>query len=1014
MERRFAWLATLIAVTGCSAPGADVKLADRPGDCESEAYPCSWDDVDPQVWQRTVALADPALERMYQQSPSALWEWLQTVPDVADAGLAAADSSLVWFRLHGGRPAYVMGPHVHRTPASGPGSELESVGSELLDEGPLLAGFALPLFGRSTRVWDAGATLPHPSAEVTGRDRNEDTRVNQRDQRSALVMDPFYFEKCYGSIEDRFDTVPEKKQHRDAITAICEGRAEPESLGLTDGQIYAYGRQVKAELEAIDEYRGNVTLLEDMAADHRAIKTWSDYDVVHVTAHGAQDMVGFGWLFPTTDDEPVPLLKPFPGALPIFSNAGRFGPKRGAWAADAYYFQSQLSSGLDRTLVFLATCSSLEGPVSELQLIQHLASETSGVLGWTNLVDYDDNAFLGPRVYDLLGRGWTVRQALDTLRLRRSQFLQAGADLNQAYVTTELLDYAGEDLRILEVVRLIDPANAAGGTLNQGLLDGAPLNRFLAGRLGDEVEDTLTVDAEVRAVTDQQVQLIDVQLELDGTPIGQPLPLDPEKRVGANRFRVRFDRVLVGKDLEPHTDYELEAIASLPEGGQSRYAVRLRGVAPYAVITELSTGAGESGGSPDVTTGPGPSGAEVDQPLGIQLDSVPPGRLFEGATTRYPYDPSLTEPCVLSVGNLYNAQGDMLGFRMDHEGPIGPGDYPVTDGRQRELKYAEPLPPGQVEAGFVLGFLNQPPADQLQAFTGVAGTLTVHSVAGRFVTGTLYLTGENDRARAIARGWEEPPANYLAGAAIRVEFGLFMQDPSDPMHDSGAINCLTSEPNGGGGGSTTGSEDSSSDPGDDSEGSSGSSGSGESEGAGGSPEEGSPKPGSDQPSDPSDDPSSAARPSESDVANLGPGETRWVRVHAEGRPDLSFYGSDVDGSAGVLFSCHGTAAPASIALFKGEPGMGELELGALTSAIPESATGSFPLALTQYVVGGQELEWTETGSLEITRHDASADPASRRIAGRIVGLSMRDGPRSDPIPIEADFDMNAACVEFGR
>jgi hypothetical protein len=192
-----------------------------------------------------------------------------------------------------------------------------------------------------------------------------------------------------------------------------------------------------------------------------------------------------------------------------------------------------------------------------------------------------------------------------------------------------------------------------------------------------------------------------------------------------------------------------------------------------------------------INSSPGPSGADIDQPLGITFDNVSPGLLVRGATTRYKYDPSLAEPCVLRVQGLHNAQGDGLSFLMDHEGPIGPGEYPVADGRR--VRSPDPNPPGQVVAGFGLGFLNQPPAQQIQGFKGISGTLTVESVSGRLVTGVLDLVGENNSAEAIAKGWEDPPPNYLPGAVIRVEFGLLMHDPGDPGRDRESYDCLSTE-----------------------------------------------------------------------------------------------------------------------------------------------------------------------------------------------------------------------------
>jgi hypothetical protein len=420
--------------------------------------------------------------------------------------------------------------------------------------------------------------------------------------------------------------------------------------------------------------------------------------------------------------------------------------------------------------------------------------------------------------------------------------------------------------------------------------------------------------------------------------------------------------------------------------------IRFTVVRSYATITSMT----------------GPSGADVDQPLGMVFDNVTPGVLIDAAITRYNYDPRLTEPCVLRKLGLSNARGDGLSFMLDHEGPIGPGEYPVADATQH--RYPDPLPPGQVSAAFVLGFLNQPPAQQLQQFVGVAGTLTVQSVSGLLVTGVLDVVGENKRAKLIRQGLEEPPANYLPGAVIRVEFGLVMHDPGDPVNNSAAYDCLSSEASESQ--AATGSAPTSGRPGGSESDPARDAGGTSSDGARGNAQDDSPQSGTE-----ATFPDSAAgpvRPSKADVASLGPGEARWILVEAEGRSDLSFYGSDVDGSAGAAFSCYGADNPALLSLFKGASAQtAELGLSVITAAgIPEGATGAYRIDQATYLFGGGTLSWRGPASLELSRHDASTDPGARRIVGRIVGLSVLDHQTRAPIPIRAEFDVNAACAPF--
>jgi hypothetical protein len=428
---------------------------------------------------------------------------------------------------------------------------------------------------------------------------------------------------------------------------------------------------------------------------------------------------------------------------------------------------------------------------------------------------------------------------------------------------------------------------------------------------------------------------------------------------------------------------------------------------PFATITSINST-------------PGPSGADVDQPTEVRFDRGLQGVVTDVADL-YPHDPGLAEPCILRVQGLSNSDGDQLAFGMDLEGPISPSEYPVANGSQVEYQGRDPWPPGMPVVHFGLGPGNPLSGGAYQAFLGTAGTLTLTSVSGRFVQGILDVSGENRLAKRIAMG-DPPPPVYVPNATIRVEFGLVMRDPGDPVNDSGVVGCLMS--GGGGGRSTPGSTGpvsgpasgppsdtapSSKDPSDES-------GDTRSGGAGGAPVAGGGGSGPDSADAPADEAESAGRPSEAAGNALGPGETRWVSVRAEGRPDLSFRGSDLDGSAGAQFSCFGTAGPASVSLFNSASGQtATLGMNVVTTAgIAEGATGTFRIDQVQFIVGGGSLDWQGPVNLEISRQNASKDPGARRVMGRIVGLSVVDRETRAVIPIEAEFDVNAACAPFGR
>jgi hypothetical protein len=515
-------------------------------------------------------MMDQVIELMYDESPTALLRWLDTAPEVVDTGVDG-DSVAIWFRLEGGRRVYVMAPHPHLRPGRTEGlGARERVPAQGAEVAPLSAGPGGMLDDWLVR------TRRSDAPEVTGRDRNEDTRTNQRDERRALVLDPLYFEFCYRAIEGALP-IADQKEKKAEITAACDGSGSPSALGVPSS-LYSEGDLVADQLRRIPAYR-DVTVLRDQAADHTVISTWSEYDVVHVATHGSEAFWAFGALVglprgPLGDVWDPP---PEPGLYMAASKAGKYGPARNVWAVDLTYVQNALPNGLDKTFVYADACHTQGGSGTPApELVQFLSGGDAGTLGWTADVEWDISQFLSVAVYDLLSRGWTVSQALDSLRLRRSNFLNGSSGGSQSILDVNNLKYHGKKLRIFETPSLIDPASSVPGRPGRPLLDGAPVDPLINGALEDNRDDSLTVDVEVIAITEEQAPATMVHLELDGVPIGPSQPLDPNGVVGQNRYRVRFLLVPVGKDLQKDVDYELEAVVDLPEGGESRYAVRLR------------------------------------------------------------------------------------------------------------------------------------------------------------------------------------------------------------------------------------------------------------------------------------------------------------------------------------------------------------------------------------------------------------------------------------------------------
>ena len=612
---------------------AEAEVDDWP--CEREGYPCTWEEVSAETTEQTFALADEALDRFEPGAASEVVGWLEAQPNVAEAG--EEDPSLVWFRVEGGRPIMVQGP----LPPGPIEARLQGRSDETsyLDSDVRLAGVGSALIASWDLASSWGAELRSESLllpGVTGRDRNEDRRVNQRDQRKALILESTYWEDCYEAYAPEDEE--EEARQRASIEARCE-REEYESVG----------ERIEAILEENPAYKGNVQRLRNQEVDFEAIASWADYDVIHIDGHGSRNKMFLG----------TEIAWPGHGKLrgraaqrrgvdPTVFRAGKQGPKKRVWGVNHRFFRKLYPDGLDRTFIFMNGCSTLGHPDrSTPPMADQLLGEQSMYVGWGGVTNrwYE----VPPELYSLLVMGWSGEEALRSLPLFLDQNLRDAygdpvyaekpdlLDCDDTEVSLEdlaimegttpeelaeqggvegwcrrqneetrekhpeqqrraghVLGTRGSDMRIREVAKLLHPpsellGSGEGGSREQPVVkDGDDLERLIVGALGDGEDDWLRVSVEVEAIEIDELGSTELRIELDGEPIGEPRSLEGARLIdlgaqgdGHQAYRLDLDgeRTLeLGKDLEAGTEYELEAIVDLPEGGESRYSARLKGV----------------------------------------------------------------------------------------------------------------------------------------------------------------------------------------------------------------------------------------------------------------------------------------------------------------------------------------------------------------------------------------------------------------------------------------------------
>jgi hypothetical protein len=521
-------------------PGLALPPESEPGlECERKDFPCSWLAVDSAVRARSIAVGREALGRSRSSGIPAARAWLESVEGIAEV---LADSAGLVFRLRGGRRVWVeTAPDDGRFGAGAHGA------------GPPAASAAMP------PPFNPPAAAPPGS--IVGEDRNGDDKVNQRDQRRALVLDPYL--------------------HEVAFTG------------------YTGGPRVAALLEKSEAYAGQVTLQVDNEISLASYQGWAEYDLITVFSHSGVKCAGndCAWLLwlgihldPSLAATDVAALRAWLEPIGLELRVRMADVKRKTvqagdslyWSvgASADFFRHTYPRGLDRKIIVIGSCSSMD-PAMILAMTGPPRSDASTYFGFTNLVEARDAEGAVSSFLDLMvDQGLSARQSYSQLRKRGlTRFVDDEG-------VTEFVGHMVRNPRAREIIRLVDAKDTP-------LRDGADLDSLVGGSIGDRVPDSLTVTALVEGVitgnedaglvdhsTGSEVVHMEAWLELDGKRIGRTEGLlDKPKR--GNVIRVDFKDVPVGFDLRKDQQYELEAVLLLPsekdEEGESRYSVRLSG-----------------------------------------------------------------------------------------------------------------------------------------------------------------------------------------------------------------------------------------------------------------------------------------------------------------------------------------------------------------------------------------------------------------------------------------------------
>lgn len=332
--------------------------------CTLEGFPCTWDEVPPEVEQASRAMAEEVAQRIGAGEP-----WLDVAQEVAerdDVAEVLVGEETVSFRLEGGRPEWIFAS-----------ARLGTIG-------------AMP--ARPELDFVPSAPTPDPAGSQQG-----PGKATKR----ALLLSPYDWQWTIGGESDQLDEI---KSTFEGVRDYSLGEIVVRKNSLTNN----------AGTLGIS---GGVTL--------ESFMDWDEFDAIHLATHGGKACrrlvaagsagvagavvdiecqtslsIGLPWV---TENDPLPgksfttqtgvsrAWVPIPNAdIPRVRSAAGLPPEPASPGAPAYemegpfvgvstdFFRQQYGGGLSEALVFLSACSS--GANSDL--VTHLSGGGSTVFGW--------------------------------------------------------------------------------------------------------------------------------------------------------------------------------------------------------------------------------------------------------------------------------------------------------------------------------------------------------------------------------------------------------------------------------------------------------------------------------------------------------------------------------------------------------------------------------------------------------------------------------------------------------
>ena len=509
-------IASPTAGTDAPAPSATTPPTPSPGaaapgdgtpNCQRFDYPCDLAETPADLVERTTELLAEARQRLDHGTMADALAFLRQQADVVEA--FGSDDAIV-FRVDGAPEAW------------------------LIDESARSAGESAYSTIRLASARSRQADGPPPvHATVVGEDTSADGKVDNRDEKRALILAPFMWQ--------------------------FEEWDESDLLAQQIGQLPGYEGNVRfvANLRQEDQ---NVT-----PADYKSL---GDYDAIFLSTHGhracgttadGQDicyvMISTGIRLSPSDMVVGGLFR---GFIPIeIFHADAESTHLIKLGITHDFFRMNFPDGLDDTLLVLSACETgnYEGNV----LAAAAAGDNFVMMAWSETVP-SPAAFKATGLFaERLALGLSSWEAYGAVV---EAGLHTAVDEDGIPTVFQFISPGGDDVRLIEL-----PTVYRDG---EPMTDGMNISDSIIGLAGDDEPDRLELDLRLSGIDSPAIYSI--RYDIDGKPARGSYDLADARPADVEFAYFVEHEIDIGFDLL-REGFTIEAIVDLPEGGESRYFV---------------------------------------------------------------------------------------------------------------------------------------------------------------------------------------------------------------------------------------------------------------------------------------------------------------------------------------------------------------------------------------------------------------------------------------------------------